>query len=546
MNQNTQSIEKEKPLNGFKGLAQNWKSDLTSGFLVFLIALPLCLGISMASGFPPVAGIFTAIIGGVVVSFFGGSNLTIKGPAAGLIVIALGAVQELGQGDAMLGYKLALATIVVAGVVQILFGLIRSGVLADFFPSAAVHGMLAAIGIIIGVKQIFTLMGVKPQGKETLELFAELPRAFQEMNPEIALIGIISLIILFTLPQIKNKYVKRIPAPLIVILVAIPLGRLFDLEHEHSYLFLDSHQYTIGPKFLVTLPASLMSAVTSPDFSQILSGTSIKFIIMFALVGSLESLLSSKAIDSLDPYKRKSNMNRDLIGVGVGNTLAGMVGGLPMISEIVRSSANINNGAKTWWSNVFHGLFLLLFVAFLPFVIHQIPLSALAGMLIFTGYRLASPKEFFKTYKIGREQLLIFAVTIVVTLSTDLLVGIGVGILTKFIMHFINGLPLKYIFKPMFTVTENDEVDEFTVDVFHSAVFSNYIKLKKSLDALPRGKKIILDFSNSYLVDHTVMENLHQYAHDYEHEGGQFEIQGLDHLKAFSQHELAARKKPAF
>ncbi len=536
----------EKPLKGFKGLAQNWKSDITSGFLVFLIALPLCLGISMASGFPPVAGIFTAIIGGVFVSFFGGSDLTIKGPAAGLIVIALGAVQELGQGDAMLGYKLALATIAVAGMVQVLFGLIRSGVLADFFPSAAVHGMLAAIGLIIGVKQIFTLMGVKPQGRETLDLFAELPRAIQEMNPEIAIIGLISLVILFALPQIKNKYIRRIPAPLIVILVAIPLGRMFDLEHEHTYLFLDSHQYSIGPKFLVTLPASLMSAITSPDFSQVFSGTSIKYIIMFAVVGSLESLLSSKAIDSLDPYKRKSNMNRDLIGVGLGNTLAGFIGGLPMISEIVRSSANINNGAKTWWSNVFHGLFLLLFVAFLPFIIHQIPLSALAGMLIYTGYRLASPKEFFKTYKIGKEQLLIFVVTIIFTLSTDLLIGIGMGILTKFIMHFLNGLPVKYIFKPLFTVTENEEQTEFTVDVFHSAVFSNYIKLKKSIDALPRGKKVIIDFSNSHLVDHTVMENLHQYASDYTHQGGIFEIQGLEHLKAFSQHDLAARKKPVF
>ncbi len=536
----------EKPLKGFKGLAQNWKSDITSGFLVFLIALPLCLGISMASGFPPVAGIFTAIIGGVFVSFFGGSDLTIKGPAAGLIVIALGAVQELGQGDAMLGYKLALATIVVAGMVQVLFGLIRSGVLADFFPSAAVHGMLAAIGLIIGVKQIFTLMGVKPQGRETLDLFAELPRAIKEMNPEIAIIGLISLVILFVLPQIKNKYIRRIPAPLIVILVAIPLGRMFDLEHEHTYLFLDSHQYSIGPKFLVTLPASLMNAITSPDFSQVFSGTSIKYIIMFAVVGSLESLLSSKAIDSLDPYKRKSNMNRDLIGVGLGNTLAGFIGGLPMISEIVRSSANINNGAKTWWSNVFHGLFLLLFVAFLPFIIHQIPLSALAGMLIYTGYRLASPKEFFKTYKIGKEQLLIFVVTIIFTLSTDLLIGIGMGILTKFIMHFLNGLPVKYIFKPLFTVTENEEQTEFTVDVFHSAVFSNYIKLKKSLDALPRGKKVIIDFSNSHLVDHTVMENLHQYVSDYMHQGGIFEIQGLEHLKAFSQHDLAARKKPVF
>jgi MFS superfamily sulfate permease-like transporter len=236
-------------------------------------------------------------------------------------------------------------------------------------------------------------------------------------------------------------------------------------------------------------------------------------------------------------------MNRDLIGVGVGNTLAGFVGGLPMISEIVRSSANINNGGKTWWSNFFHGLLLLVFVAFFPFVIHQIPLAALAGMLIYTGYRLASPKEFYKTYKIGREQLFIFLVTIIVTLSTDLLIGIGVGILSKLVIHVINGLPIHNIFKPLFSVNVNEEHEVYTVDVFHSAVFSNYIKLKKSLDSLPRQKHIIIDFSNASLIDHTVMENLHAYGHDYTFEGGSFEITGMENHKKFSEHDMAARKK---
>lgn len=261
---------------------------------------------------------------------------------------------------------------------------------------------------------------------------------------------------------------------------------------------------------------------------------------MFALVGTLESLLSSKAIDTLDPYHRKSDMNRDLLGVGVGNTLAGLIGCLPMISEIVRSSANINNGGRTWWSNVFHGIFLLLFVALFPTLIHQIPLSALAAMLIFTGYRLASPKEFYKTYKIGKEQLLIFVVTIVATLATDLLVGIAIGIATKLAVHFANGLPPKYAFKPMFTVTTNQ--DKFTIDVFHSAVFSNYIKLKQSLDSLPRGKNITIDFANAKLVDHTVMENLHHYQRDYQKSGGQFEIAGLENHVTNSDHPLSARR----
>ncbi|MCC5936146.1 MAG: SulP family inorganic anion transporter [Lunatimonas sp.] len=532
----------EVPQSGLAGLRQNWKADLTSGFLVFLIALPLCLGISMASGFPPVAGIFTAIIGGLMVTFLGGSQLTIKGPAAGLIIIALGAVNELGQGDAMLGYRLTLAIIVVAGVLQVIFGWVKSGVLADFFPSAAVHGMLAAIGIIIIAKQLFTMIGVKPEANETLELFAELPHAFKEINPDIAIIGGISLLIMFLFPLFQNKFLKMLPAPLIVILVAIPLGIYFDLEHEHKYLFLDGHEYTIGPKFLVTLPENLLSAITFPYFSQVFSMVSLKYIIMFALVGSLESLLSSKAIDGLDPYKRKSNMNKDLVGVGIGNTLAGMIGGLPMISEIVRSSANINNGGKTAWSNFFHGAFLLVFVAFFPLLIHQIPLAALAAMLVYTGFKLAAPKEFYHTYKVGSEQLVIFLVTIIFTLATDLLIGIAVGILTKIIIHMSNGLPLKYLFKPLFTVTTNQDENEYTVDVFHSAVFSNYIMLKKSLDALPRRKSIRIDFSNANLVDHTVLENLHHYQHDYEHEGGQFQLCGMSHLKKNSDHPLAGRK----
>lgn len=536
-------MNKSLPKTGFAGLKENWKADLTSGFLVFLIALPLCLGISMASGFPPVAGIFTAIIGGLLVSFFGGSQLTIKGPAAGLIVIALGSVEELGQGDAMAGYRLTLAVIVVAGLLQMAFGSLKSGVLSDFFPSAVVQGMLVAIGIIIASKQIHTLAGVKPDGKEPVELIAEIPHSLARLNPQIFLIGIISLLILFILPLIKNKWVKKVPAPLVVLLVAIPLGKWFGLEHDHTYLFLNGQEYTLGPQFLVTLPENLFSAITFPDFSKLTGLVSLKYIVMFALVGSVESLLSTKAIDTLDPYKRKADMNRDLIGVGFGNTLAGLIGGLPMISEIVRSSANINNGAKTAWSNFFHGLFLLIFVAFFPMLIHSIPLTALAAMLIFTGYRLASPKEFYHAYKIGTEQLLIFIITIVFTLATDLLIGIGIGVIVKLLLHFFHGLPPKYMFKPLFTVTRSQNENEFTVDVFHSAVFSNYIKLKKSLDSLPRGKKIIIDFSNANLVDHTVMENLHHYSRDYKNEGGSFELVGLEKMKSLSSHEFSTKKR---
>ncbi len=531
------------PLDGISGLKQNWKSDLLSGFLVFLIALPLCLGISMASGFPPIAGIMTAIVGGVLVTFIGSAPLTIKGPAAGLIVIALGAVEELGRGNAMAGYRLALAVIVVAGIVQILFGLVKAGALGDLFPTSAVHGMLAAIGIIIAAKQVHTLLGVKPEGKGAMALIAEIPRSLKVMNPEIAVIGAVSLIILFGLPLIKNKYVKMIPAPMVVLLVSIPLGHFFDLEHEHKYLFLDHHEYNIGPRFLVTLPASLASAVTLPDFSQISSGISIKYIVMFALVGSLESLLSAKAIDMLDPHQRRSNLNKDMIAVGIGNTICGFIGGLPMISEIVRSSANINNGAKTRWANFFHGCCLLLFVAFAPTLIHQIPLTALSAMLIYTGFRLASPLEFVKTYSVGVEQLVIFLTTIVVTLSTDLLLGVGAGILMKVVIHLINGVPFKSFFAPVLRVSEED--GHHVVHFENAAVFSHMLALKRKIAGLDKSRKIVVDLENAKLVDHTMMEKLHEIEQELSREERHLEVRGLHGHKGLSPHPFAARKKQA-
>ncbi|NQW30209.1 MAG: SulP family inorganic anion transporter [Ignavibacteria bacterium] len=519
----------------------SWKTDALSGFLVFLIALPLCLGISAASGFPPVAGILTAIVGGLVVSFFTGSELTIKGPAAGLIVIALGAVQELGHGDAMLGYKLTLAVIVVAGIVQIGFGIIKSGVLGDFFPTSAVHGMLAAIGIIIITKQAHVLLGVKPVSKELFGQIAEIPHSFSVMNPEIAIIGILSLVILFGLPLFKNKYVKMVPGPMVVLLIAVPLGMYFDLGHEHTYLFLDHHQYALGPKFLVTLPAQLSSAITFPDFSQLFSATSIKYIVMFALVGSIESLLSAKAVDSLDKFKRKSNLNKDMVAVGIGNTISGLIGGLPMISEIVRSSANANNGARTRWANFFHGGFLLLFVALVPDLIHQIPLAALAAMLVYTGFRLASPLEFIKTYRIGKEQLLIFLITVVTTLATDLLIGVGAGIVTKMVLHLFNGVPVRWFFTPFLTIQKNAD-GAYEVDVKHSAIFANFIGLKKRLESLESSHTVILNFSNTKLVDHTVMHNIEVLQMDFARKGRTLTVIGLENHVASSDHPTSARK----
>ncbi|MEZ4979137.1 MAG: SulP family inorganic anion transporter [Chitinophagales bacterium] len=263
---------------------------------------------------------------------------------------------------------------------------------------------------------------------------------------------------------------------------------------------------------------------------------------MFALVGSLESVLSSKAIDTLDPWKRKTNYNRDLLAVGVGNTLAGMIGGLPMISEIVRSSANINNGAKSSWSNFFHGAFLFIFVAFLPFLIQKIPLAALAAMLVYTGFRLASPKEFSKTYKIGKEQLAIFLVTIIFTLYEDLLVGIAAGIVCKLVVQIALGVPFKSMFKAFVEVVKLDE-DHYVLNIKGSATYTNYLGIKKQLMKLPAGKHVEINLEDCKVIDHTVLENLHVFEMDYRNSGGTCHSIGYDEHKAMSEHELAMRIK---
>lgn len=528
--------------DGIDGLKQNWKQDMLSGFLVFLIALPLCLGISLASGFPPISGIFTAVIGGLLVTFLGGAHVAIKGPAAGLIVIAIGAVTELGAGssDPMRGYELALAAIVISGILQTLLGILQAGSLSDFFPTSAVHGMLSSIGIIIAAKQIHTAMGVKASGGDPLELIAEIPHSLLHLNPEIAIIGGISLLILFLLPRVKNKYIKMIPGPMLVVLVAIPLGYYFDLGHAHKYLFLDGQEYELGPKYLVTLPENLLDGIHYPNWSMIGSWVMWKYIIMFTLVGSLESVLSSKAVDILDPFKRKTKMNKDLIGVGIGNTLCGMIGALPMISEIVRSSANINNGGRTKWSNFFHGAFLLLFVALLPNLIHQIPLAALAAMLIFTGYRLASPKVFKETWSVSRSQFVVFVATIIVTLATDLIIGIVAGIATSILFQVINGAKVKYLFRSYVDVHSKDK-NEHTLSVSGILTFTNYLGLKKKLDQFTRRDRLQLDLSRVEYVDHTVMEHLHHLGEDYQREGGQLRVMGAERLVPLSNHPLSDR-----
>ena len=536
----------EIPRGNLAGLRANVKADVLSGFLVFLIALPLCLGIALACGYPAISGIFTAIIGGVLATFFSNSELTIKGPAAGLIVIAIGCVMEFGftGGNPVAdfqAYRLALGVGVGAGIIQILFGVFRAGILGEFFPTAAIHGLLAAIGIIIIAKQFPIMMGHSSEGTP-LELLANIPTFVMEMNPKIGLIGIVSLLILSGYTLIKNPKLKVVPAPMIVLFVAVPMGLFFNLEEEGIYIFNDQ-TYALRAEFLVNVPDNMFSALTFPDFSGLTTSIGIKYVIMFALIGSLESLLSAKAIDQIDPWKRKTNMDRDMLAVGIGNTLAAFVGGLPMISEIVRSKANIDNGARTRFANMFHGLFLLVFVALIPGLINQIPLAALGALLVFTGFRLASPLEFVHMYHLGKDQFIIFVSTIVGVLATDLLMGIAIGIGVKVVIHIYNGVPIPSFFKLNVEVTLQDDNTAIIV-VRDSAIFSTWIPLRKHLDRfLQEGKDVTLNLAETRLVDHTVMSKIHEWTMEFEDKDLELSVRGLEEHQPMSDSMLAAHVK---
>lgn len=526
--------------------SSNWSADIISGFLVFLIALPLCLAISLASGCPATAGVFTAIVGGLLSPWISNSALTIKGPAAGLIVIVLGCVVEFGGEPGaspelkLQAYRMMLGIGVVAGLLQVGLALVRSGILAEVFPTSAVHGMLAAIGVIIFSKQIHVMLGVTPHGREPLHLLAEIPASLTKANPEIAMIGLASLVILFGWSLLPVA-IRKLPAQLVVLVLGMALASFFDLDHVHTYSFA-GWNYELGEQFLVTVPKSVVAAITFPDFSGVMTLNGAKWILMFTLIGTLESLLSSKAIDLLDPKRRKTDPNRDLLAVGVGNSLVAMIGGLPMISEIVRSKANIDNGAKSRFANMFHAIFLLAFVSLLPSLIHRIPLASLAAMLVYTGCRLAHYREFLHMYKVGIEQLAVFSVTLVGVLATDLLIGVGIGFALELALNWWHGMSAKSLLSPAITV---DEPDEFTtrIRVNNAAVFTNWLKLRQQVVAIAPERTVMLDLSRAQLVDHNVMEKLEHLQDDLAEDGRNLLVIGLRGHTRLSTHRLAARKR---
>jgi len=501
------------------------KQDLICGFLVSLIALPLSIGISIASGAPPAAGILAAFVGGVIGALYSGSKVTINGPAAGLIVIVAAAILEMGAGNPLAGFRAMLACTLIAGVLQMIMGKLKLANLGLAFPSTVVHGMLAAIGLIIVSKQIHAAMGVSPSASSPFGLIAEIPTSMGLANPAIAAIATAALAIMFLWPFLPNKISRILPAPLVAVLAGVGLGLAFDLQHSHLvHTFLKD--FNLGPKYLLDVPNNLKSAFFLPDFSLVSTLVFWKHTILITLVGSAEAVLSVCAVDKIDLKNRRSDLNKSLFGNGLANVVNGCIGGLPVITEIVRSSANVSNGAKTQWSNFSHGLILIAFLILAPNLLHEIPVAALAAVLIVVGFRLAAPKHFIDAFKHG--QGIVFLTTVLAILTTDLLTGVLVGTLVEFLFVFAAGKSLR-LFGLNYETSKTKE--ERTLSVKGPLAFTNYLHLREHLNPNGKERSLTLDLSKSPVVDHTVNEHLSQHASDFAALGKSLIIQRHDSEK---------------
>ena len=534
--------------NIFKSFIGEIPKNLFSGFVVSLIALPLGLGLALASGAPPISGIIAAVVGGTVVAILGGSNVTITGPGNGLVVVILAAITTLGTGtdgviDMSQGFLYTLAAIVISGIIMIILGFLRLGSLGDFFPSSAIQGMLAAIGIGIFAKQIHVMFGNLEAKGSIIELLVQIPEGVLNFvntdNTSVfyaGLVGVFSLLIMIFYSKIRNRYFQLIPAPMWIVVLSVGMYSYFDL--------FSTTPYPIEKNLLIELSDDILSKFAFPDFGKIYELSFINAVISITLIASIESLLSIKAVDKLDPLKRRSNVNKDIKALGLATVISGFLGGLNVVTVIARSSVNVNNKGSNRSANFFHAGFLVLFILLFASELKKIPLPALAAILVYTGYKLASPENLKKVLQVGSEQLIIFLMTLLVTISTSLITGILVGIIITFVLHVIINknilLFVKNILKPnvlMFT-----EDGKYYVSVKNFSSFLNFTKLKSKLNQIPETEEAIVDFSLCDFVDHSVMENMSNYTEAFARKGGDFEVIGLDDSKSGSEHPFALRK----
>jgi MFS superfamily sulfate permease-like transporter len=528
--------------NKIKAFIKDIPRNIFSGFVVSLIALPLGLGLAMASEAPPIAGIITAIVGGLVVSFLGGSHITITGPGNGLVGVLLVAITTLGLENAY-------AAIIFSGVLLVILGFLRMGKLADFFPSSAIHGMLAAIGLIILGKQFHIMLGNKILRDNGIEYLLEIPNTIKlaiNYNNEgltyAALAGLISLAIMIFYPKIRNKYLQLIPAPMWIVILSIAFSYYFELIAQRPNP-IDSNYMLSGVPNL----NEIVSQLPEINFGKIRELSFWSSVIALTLIASIESLLSIKAVDKLDPQKRRSNVNKDLKALGLATIGSGFLGGLNVVTVIARSSVNANNGGSNKSSNFFHAVFLLAFIALFSTQLSRIPLPALMAILVFTGYKLASPEIIKKIFLIGKEQLIIFFITLYITLKVGLITGITMGVLATFIIHVIINKSFALFFRNMLKPNvlmyrEEDNNDNYYISVKHFCNFLNYYRLKEKLNMVPQDKDVIVDFSMCEFVDHTIMEKMNNYQELFAKKEGHLEVVGLDLHGTDSEHPFALRR----
>ncbi len=532
------------PKRGFKGLVENWQNDLVAAVSVALIALPLSLGIALAAGAPPMAGIFSAIVGGVITTLYRGGHISVNGPAKGVIGVILAGIAILDDGTGQ-AFNYVLAAVVISGALQVLLGLLKLGRFADIFHSSVIHGILAAIGLIIFAKQIHVALGTYSKSHSIIENLTDAVRMLPQANPFVVIISAVGLLIILFHSKLKSKLFKILPAPMWVILLSIPFAYAFNFFQDHSLSFLGK-DFQLGPDLLLSMPSNIMESVMFPNFGKI--GT-IEFwttVVSMMIITSIESLAIAKAVDKIDPYKRKTDLNKDLTGIGLSTMAAGMIGGLPIIAVIIRSTVNVHNGAKTKWSNMYQGLLLLLFIVLLSPMMQKVPLCAFAILLVYTGFKLASPKVFKKIYSHGIEQLIFFVITMVLTLYTNLLIGLFGGLFIALIGHMIlakvNPVQFfKMIFKSGSSFVANED-GTYDLKIKGIANFLGILKINKLLNQIPTGSKTTIDFSETRLVGITVLEDLYDFQKLHENTGGTFNIIGLEKHISSTDHKLAAKR----
>lgn len=477
----------------------NVKGDLASGLVVFLVALPLCLGIALASGAPLFSGIVSGVIGGIVVGFFSNSALSVTGPAAGLTAIVLAAITELG------GFEIFLVAVILAGLMQIALGFLRAGSFSNYFPTSVIEGMLAAIGIIIILKQIPHAFGhdvdnegdffyIEKSGHTTFDTLIE---SINYIHTGALIIALISLTLLITWEKVPAlKKIKVVPGALVVVVLSIVLNEIF-IQTGSQYAIITSNH-------LVNLPSlvEIQSGFALPNFGALANEKVWIVAATIAVVASIETLLCIEATDKLDTLKRFTDTNRELKAQGIGNILSGFLGGLPMTSVVVRSSANINAGGKTKLATIVHGVLLLVFALSIPFVLNKIPLAALAAVLLMVGYKLAKPSVFVHLWKNGYSQFVPFLITVIAVVRIDLLKGVAIGLGVSILFLLYKNLKIAYSFKK----EALHDGDSITIKLAQEVSFLNKAAIKKTLGEIPKNSKVVIDATTTDYIDFDVIE----------------------------------------